>query len=233
MTAALPDIFAEPEPGEAPEVVDDVVVPHSAVLTDDAQFIRGQWAGIEHGMLAIADRLRDVRDREGWTVRRLAEWCETEQLGIAQSRVGQLLQYATAVESLTAVGALSTTVDKPSEWTLRPLAQEIGRGMTPEAASDVWKNAVTLFGDDPANVDVAAAVGAATGRFTLYTMLHWAQAAEPCRADAVPADAVEDAEDESGNTAGRPAQDEADQSNIGSNPPELRPGRSDIAGFPD
>jgi ssDNA-binding Zn-finger/Zn-ribbon topoisomerase 1 len=150
------DVSAEPE-----------VVTTDERLAGDAEFIRRQIAGIERGVLAIADRLREVHDREGWTVRQLAEWCVAEQLPLgSKSRVAQLLQYAVAVEVLTATGALSTTVDKPTEWNLRPLAKAIGRGMTPEDAAKVWTEAVECY-DDPKQWHVDEMVEAKLGRATV------------------------------------------------------------------
>lgn len=113
----------------------EVVVP---ALAEDAAAIRGlaekrdQAVGaLGSVMLEIANRLAAVKEREGWSDRRLAEWVKSEDLGFGSHvRVQQLLSWREML--MEQQDAIVATGPLPPEWALRPLVQAKTQGRLDE-----------------------------------------------------------------------------------------------------
>jgi len=134
-----------------------VVAPRARVLASDADRLRSLLAQGRRTLVEITDLLTRIRDREGWTTRQLAEWCQSEGVGFeSHERVGQVLRYGRTVAAL---GTAVPKNDPPTERTLRPLTQALSAGLPAEEAVAVWEK-VTAEPTPPTAERVAEVVEA-------------------------------------------------------------------------
>lgn len=133
-----------------------VTVPPTAIefdLHEDARVLRTLFTRFKHTMVEIATRLTAIQEREGWTTRELAEWCEVEQVGFeSQSQVVKVLGYGRTVSTVIPNG-----IAPPAEGTIRPLTQALNQGLPPEDAKAVWAE-LTDGDKSPTAAEVAEVV---------------------------------------------------------------------------